>query len=523
MPYRLVAIILPIICLNSAWADDEKPPARAKPTVAIQPEPLTSKPGRPLSERALVPRPAPLKGLVSWSLETRRHRGNFSATALSPDGKLLATGGLDGTVRLWDTETGKLVRALIGHNSYVYGLDFSPDGTALTSSGSFDATVRLWDVRSGMPLRVLKESPTYLVQTAWSPDGKTILAAGGESGTLSRWNAPTGNYQTKFEFGKPVQGLAWAPDSHTAAVVVAKLPLHIWDADTNKIQKKLGSETTDFRCAAFSPDGKTLAAGTSAQTILYDAASGAEKGKLDGHAQAVAWSSDGKLLATAMTSAGAIKVWDVAEAKLLKTIPGVAYTLHFAPDDKQLIGGDYTNFAVYSCDEMRVLRQYEIAGTGPPLWYAGKPIVTGIGTTKISLWDQATGKFLRAQERVRRRRGRGLVVRQQDAGDRSPRQQRAALGLDNRKTRAHVRSPYGGRDHRRVFAGRQVGGLRRPGQTGAGLGRGFRKDAAQLRRLPGRGDGGGLGARLERHAGGRRSRQEGAPVQREDRHAGQSI
>ncbi|MFL5341927.1 MAG: eIF2A-related protein [Gemmataceae bacterium] len=395
MSYRL-AVLMPLIWANFARADDEKAAAKPMPTVAIQPEPLTVKPGDALSDRALVRRPAALKGLVSWSLETRRHRGQLSATALRPDGKLLATGGLDGTVRLWDVETGKLVRALIGHNSYVYGLDFSPDGTALASAGSFDATVRLWDVRSGMPLRVLKDSPTYLVQVAWSPDGKSILAAGGESGTMSRWNAANGNYQTKFEFGKPVQAITWSLDSRCAAVVVTKLPLQIWDAESgNKVKMKLGTEASDFRCAAYSPDGKTLAAGTGVSTILYDADTGTENAKLDGQAQAVAWSSDGKTLATFDAVGAAVKLWDMPEGRMVKSIPATINQMHFTPEDKFLVVADYAKFAVFNIGDRSAVRNVEIAATVAPMWYSGKPLLTGIGTTKISLWDQTTGKLTR--------------------------------------------------------------------------------------------------------------------------------
>src|SRR5260221_10838907 len=231
MPCRLAAVAL-LMSLVPAFGQEEKPAAKVRPTVAIQTEALGIKLGAPLSVRALVTRPPALKGLVSWSLESRRHRGAINATALSPDGKLLATGGLDGTVRLWDTETGKLVRALIGHDSYVYGLAFSPDGTTLASAGSFDGTVRLWYVRTGMPQKILKGHPTYVVQVAWSPDGGNILAAGGESGVLSKWNAATGDYQAKFEFGQPVRGLAWRPDGTSAAAGSAKLPRQICDVDT---------------------------------------------------------------------------------------------------------------------------------------------------------------------------------------------------------------------------------------------------------------------------------------------------
>src|SRR5439155_18073237 len=77
---------------------------------------------------------------------------------------------------------------------------------------------------------------------------------------------------------------------------------------------------------------------------------------------------------------------------------GLAYTLHFAPDDRHLVGGDQTSFAVYDSDEMKSPRTFEIAGTGPPYWWPGKPILTGIGTAKLSLWEQASGKPLRSLE-----------------------------------------------------------------------------------------------------------------------------
>jgi WD40 repeat protein len=78
--------------------------------------------------------------------------------AFSPDGRSLASGSLDTTVRLWDAVTGKVVRALSGHAKGVLSVAFNPDGRSLASA-SEDGTVRLWDVASGRCLAVLLSTP----------------------------------------------------------------------------------------------------------------------------------------------------------------------------------------------------------------------------------------------------------------------------------------------------------------------------------------------------------------------------
>ena len=154
---------------------------------------------------------------------------SFASAVRSPDGKLLATGGYDGTIRLWDAESGKLVKALIGHDSYVYGLSFSPDGAYLVSGGSFEVTARIWEVKTGLLVKILKGHPSYVTTVSWSPDAKQIILAGGVSGDAAIYDPKTGKVLWSFKFKgysiipKPVvgNGMVYISTGYNAATVRA--------------------------------------------------------------------------------------------------------------------------------------------------------------------------------------------------------------------------------------------------------------------------------------------------------------
>jgi WD40 repeat protein/serine/threonine protein kinase len=135
------------------------------------------------------------KTVKLWNLDTfdhvRTYRGHtdfVTALAFSPSGRTLASSGLDGTVRIWSTTSSRVLRRLYGHHGRVSALAFAPSGETLASAG-VDGQLRIWDINRGRTARTIVGHTGAVMAVGFSPDGERIASAG-QDGVVRLWANP---------------------------------------------------------------------------------------------------------------------------------------------------------------------------------------------------------------------------------------------------------------------------------------------------------------------------------------------
>lgn len=268
--------------------------------------------------------------------------------ATSGDGTYWAASSRSGEIRIWNAGGQPLKRVWQAHSDLVWSLAFSPDSRTLVS-GSFDGTLKLWNVESGALLWKANHQGE-IVTVGFSPDGKLIASAGLYSVKL--WDVQHNTYVQSLPHAVAVRSIAWNPDKRLLASGDIEGTIRLWAVNGDEpaiCTLVLSGHTGQINGLAFSPDGRQLASGSWDRTIkLWNIVSGSLQETLSQHIDRLnrmVWSPDGQRIAGGGFDK-LIWIWDVTQNSYQIGLQGhtdAITSLAFTPDSRTLIsGGDST-------------------------------------------------------------------------------------------------------------------------------------------------------------------------------------
>jgi WD40 repeat protein/uncharacterized caspase-like protein len=319
-----------------------------------------------------------------------------------PDDRWIASGSADNSIRLWDVDSGRELRALVGHKNWIKSLALSRSGEIL-ASGSNDHTAKLWNVSSGRELFTLSGHSSPVEVLAFSPDDR-LLVSGSNDSTIKIWDTAAGReVQTLKGHGAAITALAFSPDGKTLASGSADNTIKLWNTDAWKETRTLNKHSKGITTLSFSLDGKRLASGSAdGATIVWDSASGRDRLTMKRNsppALATRFSSDNEL--SSVSADGTLVIWNAENGREVRTVAGDVDTdevvVASLSRDGKLLASSTGNrlLEIRSTATGALLRRLESHSAGlfsVAFSRDGRWLASGTNDRSLRLWQIATGR-----------------------------------------------------------------------------------------------------------------------------------
>jgi WD40 repeat protein len=357
--------------------------------------------------------------LSMWNLETGKrlkmligHTSPVTCVYVTPGGRIAISGSDDNTLRLWDLERGKCLRILEGHTGRITSVSLTPD-CRLVFSGSDDGNLRIWDLTSGIHRTIAKNHGSINILCV-TPDGR-LAVSGTDNGMLQVWNLENGDSHRSSDHLSSVSSLRMTGDGERI-VSVAGSALQVWDPRLGVCLKKFETHTHDIHSfLAVTPDNKSAISGGHDDTfregprslLVWNLRNGKCVERLEGHMN---WISDIHItldgrLAVSGSIDGTLRVWDLENGKCLKTLEGYqgwVMCVCITPDGRLAVsGGTYGTLCVWDLHKgvcLRTLKGHTDFVRKVCVTPDGRMFVSASDDSTLRLWNAKSGKCLEILE-----------------------------------------------------------------------------------------------------------------------------
>lgn len=334
------------------------------------------------------------------------HSNGAKCLEFTPDGKFLASGSYDETIKLWDVQTGKEIRTFLGHKKNVMGIAISPDGKYIVS-GSNDSTLKLWDITNGNEIKTFKGHTAEVNDVCFNSDGKQIISCGDDK-TLKIWDIKTGKaVATLVGHRDFVNSVCCSPNGKYVVSCSKDSTLILWDLYKKEKIKTLTGHKDGVNWVDFSPDGKRIAScsgdgiyASESSVKIWDVESGKQLKDFWKHYKAVAsvaYGPDDTYICSASNDKK-IRIWDIATSKVISEIT-IPYTwvnsVVISPDNNFVaIGSNLSEIIFWNHKTGEIINNLKgFTQRINKIRYSndGNYFVTAKNDSTLKLWDTQSG------------------------------------------------------------------------------------------------------------------------------------